>query len=58
MNLVATQCNSSCGYMATRAAHGENSRMYEKDLCMAACLEAEEGYRITDELLAMAETLQ
>lgn len=57
MNLVASQCNSCCGYIATEEAHGENSRLYEKDLCFGACLEPETGYRINDALLAMAQML-
>jgi len=56
-NLVGTLCNTGCGYIATQEAHSEKSHLYERDLCVGACLEKEEGYRITDELLFMAKSL-
>lgn len=58
MNLVATLCNTYCGYIATRIAHDEKSRLYEKDLCFGACLEVETGYRINEALLDMAKELK
>lgn len=54
-NIVATLCNGGCGYVATREALAENSRLYEKALCFDACLEEEAGYTMTDKLLELAD---
>ena len=54
-NIVISFANSGCGYVATREAFAENSYLYEKDLCFGACLAPEEGYRMTEELLRMAQ---
>lgn len=56
-NIIGTLCNSGCGYIATRAAFGEASRLYEKSLCYDACLDPEAGYQITDKLLELAQGL-
>ena len=56
-NIIGTLCNSGCGYIATRAAFGEASRLYEKSLCCGACLDPEAGYQITDKLLELAQGL-
>ena len=57
-NLIATLSNSGCGYIATKDAFAPQSRLYEKRLCFGACLEPTEGYRITDELLALADKVK
>ncbi|MBR5506034.1 MAG: neutral/alkaline non-lysosomal ceramidase N-terminal domain-containing protein, partial [Clostridia bacterium] len=42
-NIVATLCNGGCGYVATKEALAENSRLYEKALCFDACLDEDAG---------------
>lgn len=57
-SIVATLCNTGCGYILTREGLSEQSRLYEKALCLGACLDENAGYDITDELLKIAEELK
>ena len=54
-NMVVSFTNHGCGYVATREAFAPNSRLYERDLCVGACLAPDAGYMMADKLLAMAE---
>ena len=53
--IITTLSNTSCGYVATREAFAPNSMLYEKKLCIGACLAPEAGYLMTDRLLEMGE---
>lgn len=54
-NMVVSFTNHGCGYVPTREAFAPQSRLYEKDLCVGACLAPEAGYMMTEELLDMAK---
>ncbi len=57
-NMVATLCNTGCGYIVTREGLSKQSRLYEKALCLGACLDENAGYTLTDELLNIAKELK
>lgn len=54
-NMIVSFTNTGCGYVATYEAFAENSHLYEKNLCIGACLSPAAGYMMTDELLKLAE---
>lgn len=57
-NMVCSFSNGGCGYVATREAYAENSRLYEKNLSIGACLAPEAGYMMTERLLEMAKEVE
>lgn len=57
-NLVATLCNTGCGYIATKDCFGPNSRVYETALCFGACLDENAGSEICDKLIGLADLLK
>lgn len=57
-NMVCSFSNGGCGYVATREAYADNSRLYEKNLCFGACLAPDAGYIMTERLLKMSEEVE
>lgn len=57
-NMIATLANGGCGYVPTRQAFDEKSRLYETMLCFDACVDKEAGYIINDKLIEMADKLK
>lgn len=54
-NIVCSFANGGCGYVATREAFLPCSRLYERNLCVGACLAPDAGYIMTERLLKMSE---
>ncbi len=56
-NIVASQSNGACGYVAISKAYEENSRLYETFLSRTSFLDKEAGYIMRDKLIEFGNEL-
>ena len=57
-NIVVENCNSYCGYIPTKEAFSEKSRMYEISLCNHSCHVPEACDIIADKAVEIAEKMK
>ena len=56
-NMVVENCNDYCGYIPSKQAFSEKSKLYEAALCFHSCLIPEAGEIIQNKAIALANKL-